>query len=410
MITGARGPDRPHLPGLDGVRGIAIILVLLFHQTLMKPLSRVDRIWGSLVSAGWTGVILFFVLSGFLITGILLDSRNQSRYFRNFYARRFLRIFPLYYAVLIFSLVILGQVLMPLLDVAAGSALADSTRHQAWYWFYLVNWQLAFHGLRHESYLDIAWSLSIEEQFYLVWPLVVWVLWPRALGWLCGVLIAAAIVLRPALLAAGMGPVAIKMISSSYVDALGVGALIAVVARSAISRRLLAGAAPWWFGAALVAFAIVWLRHPDEWGFDTQAICMPLAVLASGGLVMGAYANVGVLRWLSWGPLRFFGRYSYAMYLLHLPLQIVTHAFYAPNDYVIFGSVWPAQLLFYILCTAWTVAAALCSWYLLERPCLSFKRYFADERRDAAKPIANSMGVGASVVASGQSIEDQVTR
>jgi len=386
------------------VRGVAIILVLLYHQTLMQPLSRADRAWRVLVGTGWTGVALFFVLSGFLISGILLDSKGHSRYFRNFYARRFLRIFPLYYAVLIFSLVILGQIVMPAFDIAGGSSLTASTQHQAWYWFYLVNWWLAFHGVAHESYLDIAWSLSIEEQFYLVWPLVVWILWPRALGWLCGLLIAAAVVLRPALLAHGAAPVTIKMISSSYVDALGVGALLALAARSLILRRLFAAAAPWVLGAAVVVFLAVWVGHPSEWSFNSQSMCMPLAVLASGAMVIGAYANIPVLHWLSWPPLRFFGRYSYAMYLLHLPLQIVVHALFAPNDHVIFGSVLPAQLLFYIFCTVWTVVVALFSWHLVERPCLSLKRYFVDDQR-ASAPIATP-----AIATSGAAGVDQVSR
>jgi peptidoglycan/LPS O-acetylase OafA/YrhL len=340
-----------------------------------------------------------------LITGILLDSKGQGRFFRNFYARRFLRIFPLYYAMLIFSLVLLGQILMPALDVAAGSSLAASTRHQAWYWFYLVNWYLVFHGLGQESYLDIAWSLSIEEQFYLVWPLVVWILWPRAMGWLCGLLIVAAVVLRPALLAVGTMPVTIKMSSSSYVDSVALGALLALTARSPLLLRRCAAAAPWILGAAVVAFFVVWLRHPGEWSFEAQAIGMPLAAFASAALVIGAYANSPGLHWLAWAPLRFFGRYSYAMYLLHLPLQILTRGLFDPNAHVVFGNLILAQFLFYILCTSWTLLAALLSWHLLERPCLSLKRYFVDDKSGAARDIA-ALTIAATEAAGA----DQVSR
>src|SRR5437899_6898895 len=90
--------DRDRLPGLDGLRGIAILLVMLFHFTVMKPAAAIDIPLSTLGHYGWTGVDLFFVLSGFLITGILLNAKGQEHYFRNFYIRRALRILPLFYA------------------------------------------------------------------------------------------------------------------------------------------------------------------------------------------------------------------------------------------------------------------------------------------------------------------------
>src|SRR5262249_15937795 len=145
-------------PELDGLRGIAILLVLMLHQT--EALR--DTGWRTFWSFGWAGVDLFYVLSGFLITGILLDARAQEGFFRRFYWRRVLRILPLYYLWLLFFTVVLplsGASLAPLLSARHG---------QLWWWVHLSNWHFAF-GHEVPTGISIAWSLSIEEQFYLLW-------------------------------------------------------------------------------------------------------------------------------------------------------------------------------------------------------------------------------------------------
>jgi peptidoglycan/LPS O-acetylase OafA/YrhL len=157
-----------HIPALDGLRGIAILSVMLLHFTNAiaalpgSPTSAARSVFGW----GWTGVDLFFVLSGFLITGILLDSKGHPLYFRSFYARRALRIFPLYYAALFLFFVV------PRAIPSVPATYSFAWHDQRWFWFYLGN----FHPLGPDAkqFIGQFWSLAIEEQFYLVWPLLIW--------------------------------------------------------------------------------------------------------------------------------------------------------------------------------------------------------------------------------------------
>ena len=154
-------------------------MVLLFHFVGdVPPSGSVERAIVGVTKYGAFGVELFFVLSGFLITGILYDTHNGPYYFRNFYMRRFLRIFPLYYGAL--ALVFFVAPLIPLLRGPTLDYLLD---RQAWAWLYAVNIYIAREGEWSFSYLNHFWSLAIEEHFYFLWPLVVFALArkPRAL-------------------------------------------------------------------------------------------------------------------------------------------------------------------------------------------------------------------------------------
>src|SRR5690348_11217200 len=162
-----------YIPELDGIRGIAILGVIAFHFGLFTIDSHnlLYSVYGSVVGLGWAGVDLFFVLSGCLITRILLDTRNSGHYFRSFYMRRVLRILPLYY----FSVFVFFCVVLPVgYAVAPGSFSSHEWARVApseslWYWLHLSNWRSAF-GILQTSPLTHFWSLAIEEQFYLVWP------------------------------------------------------------------------------------------------------------------------------------------------------------------------------------------------------------------------------------------------
>src|SRR5438132_3075751 len=166
-----RSLERGHILALDGLRGIAILLVVFSHfvSNLRLTANGIAYVPIALAHAGWAGVDLFFVLSGFLITGILVDARGSPSYFKAFYARRALRILPAYYGFLFVIFVIL-----PLLNLGAGANYMLARQHQAWYWLHLTNVMMAVGEIpgRGPYPNTLFWSLAVEDQFYFIWPAV----------------------------------------------------------------------------------------------------------------------------------------------------------------------------------------------------------------------------------------------
>ncbi|MBV8281847.1 MAG: acyltransferase, partial [Candidatus Eremiobacteraeota bacterium] len=162
-----------HMPALDGVRGLAILMVLLVHflADLLPTTNSVEHAIVYVAGYGTYGVDLFFILSGFLITGILYDASDKTFYFYNFYMRRFLRIFPLYYGVLALLFFV-----APLIPRLQGATLNHLVGRQGWAWLYGVNIYTAIQGEWNLSFINHFWSLAVEEQFYLFWPMVVYLL------------------------------------------------------------------------------------------------------------------------------------------------------------------------------------------------------------------------------------------
>ncbi|MGC4114786.1 MAG: acyltransferase [Myxococcales bacterium] len=307
------------MPALDGVRGLAIGMVLLLHfvgNTIPTTAAEHAVVWAT--NYGAYGVDLFFVLSGYLITGILFDSRRSPRYFRNFYMRRVLRIFPLYYGVLAALFLV-----VPLLAGPA-TALENLRQHQAWAWLYGVN---VFDGLRGAyslPYIDHFWSLAVEEHFYFVWPLVVWLLAarPRAL---MGVSLAVgllALVTRAAASMAGVSPVTVFVLTPFRLDGLCLGAFLAILVRQeggqvALRRWLRPVALT--AGALLVAtFAF---NRFSEAGVDVlrpvrgSLILVLLAALLLR--VLMASPDSPLARLFGSTPMTFLGKYSYGLYVFH---------------------------------------------------------------------------------------------
>src|SRR5690349_12365341 len=165
------------LPALDGLRGLAVLGVLIVHaKILLNTAPPFENALRTLSEFGAYGVDLFFVLSGFLITGILLDTRDSANYFRTFYARRFLRLFPIYYGYLLVIALVL-----PALHHAVRTSMEDYGGSWGWYLAYLSNWK-AGHGAS-DPFLGHFWSLAVEEQFYLLWPAMIFLVPRRMLAY-----------------------------------------------------------------------------------------------------------------------------------------------------------------------------------------------------------------------------------
>ncbi len=366
-------PGHARIPALDGLRGLAILLVLLHHETVMEGASRFDQLWQRFAHFGWCGVNLFFVLSGFLITGILFDSKEQHSYFRNFYARRTLRIFPLYYAVVFVSLVVVPHLVH-----------AKTPDHQIpefWYWTYMSNFLVARLGHWHH-FLDVSWSLAIEEQFYLVWPMVVLLCSRRLLMWICAGMMLAAPIFRFAVVQTGHSFITAYVLTPSHLDSLGIGAWLALTARGPTGlNRLLPTARIAVAGGIVLLAALIAI----DWSFDNNGNvvtwCMTLLAIAFGGLLTLAVASTQQSWWvraISHPFLRIFGKYSYALYLVNLPLRtFLDGKKYSPAKLgLVLGSQIPAQLLFYLVLTCLCLSAAWLSWNLYEVHFLKLKSLF----------------------------------
>jgi peptidoglycan/LPS O-acetylase OafA/YrhL len=371
------GPADKREPVLDGIRGVAILLVIFHHIVIYSGMARttlVDRVLFTIGESAWLGVDLFFVLSGFLITGILYDAKSSSRYFTSFYGRRFLRIFPLYYGFLAAWLIVVPLWL-------PGHANASLTTGQGWYWAYLSNVQVALFGWQHPLHLGHFWSLAIEEQFYLIWPFVVRALDRRRLMWACMLCFVAAMGLRIAA-PFGLSPLAAYVLMPTRIDSLAAGAYLALASRGPDRLRywgnslrlLLVGC------AALAAAMFVWRRGFPE--LDPVVGSVGLSILAAGFALLIAISLSGSPR--SWlprilcrAPFVILGQYSYGLYVFHQPITILLRDAGWQAD--LLPTVWGSQFLgiaaFGIVVSIASTSCAITSWHLWEAPFLRLKRY-----------------------------------
>ncbi|WP_263384685.1 acyltransferase family protein [Granulicella arctica] len=367
---------RGHVPALDGVRGLAILLVFLFHSMNgnIESVGWFSWIATRAVAMGWTGVDLFFVLSGYLITRSLWPGRGAANYYRVFYGRRALRIFPLYYAVLI-------GVLM----VAAWRHAPYSFDTQILFWLNLSNLATAFAPSLIGS-LSSFWSLAIEEQFYFIWPSILRHINEKYLVRISITLILIPLGLRnlptiPHLLM--RWPDLVYRLTFFRVDTLAAGALLAFVTLKhpeALRHRATIRAMFW--GSGLLYGLLCFAKQPSHlhvvrFGYTLLLVCFTSLValsLSGSGPLTAIFSN----KWL-----RRMGDYSYCFYLLHIfPIIYLIHRPWirAAVTSRLHLSVNLVAVLIALAQFGVTFALCALSYHFIEHPLSKLKKHFKFRR------------------------------
>jgi peptidoglycan/LPS O-acetylase OafA/YrhL len=344
-------PKQMHqrIPQLDAARGVAILIVMIHNISFKYPLLQSQK-WSS---DGWMGVDLFFVLSGFLITGILLDTKHSVGYFKNFYVRRCLRIWPLYYALLFFMFVIVHFLNRP--EYAA--VLQTSS---PWWAFplFLQNFLIPI-STKAAGPLGVTWSLAIEEQFYLIWPLVVRFCSFTQLRRIAIAEICISPVLRYYL---SLHHVNLYTNVFCRLDGLMAGALLALLVRSDN-----------FVPSKLLKRAWICLVVTMPLAFVTEALHARWIVFSFTALASVSFLYVSLFsrrRWLQAVMTNRFliytGTISYGLYLLHkIPIGMVESLHLDRHPFL------PLPIIFVA-----SYALAALSWNLLEKPFLKLKQFF----------------------------------
>jgi peptidoglycan/LPS O-acetylase OafA/YrhL len=372
-----------HIKALDGIRGLAILYVILHHSQAISWSrgSAVGKVYSAFVQAGWMGVDLFFVMSGFLITGILLKTRGTSGWLRNFLVRRALRVLPLYYVTIFVCLDLLPLVSLPSLDW-----LRNLSESQLYYWLHLSNFRriaaVVDPSIATVGWMSTFWSLAIEEHFYLFWPLAVMFLPRRFIGVAALLGVAFSLLMRISWAIYGVDGQIIYYHTLTRLDGLFLGSAVASFLFSGADLLRFKKPAVCMLYLCLLSFIIpAVMGYPvggrDSTFFGKTFLYSSAVFLSASLLVLALDQKTVVSRFFSWQPLRVVGKYSYAMYVFNKPiLGLVAWAVAAFSVKVQIKTSLGMAFLGYLVATLLTLGAAWISWQLLEKRFLALKKYF----------------------------------
>ncbi len=355
---------RSYYPALDGLRGIGCLLVVVYHNF---PFIH------QYLFFGWLAMDIFFVLSGFLITDILLNTFGEENYLKNFYIRRVLRVFPLYYTTLI--LVLLFFPLIPGLPIQLDYFVAN----QAWFWTFTQNWLLIFYPSSTQFALNHLWSMAVEEQFYLLWPLTVAAIRkPKILFALLVFILLSFIVLRFWLwINQVQGLAYYNFYTFTRIDGICIGCMVALLQK--VNTNLLGknmAIIVVGFAAFNFLFYLVNLKHQDSFpylalvGFSTFSMIFGLLVYD-----IINYQTPFLTTLFNINFLKFLGRISYGTYLFHWPLYLIIKPFlfhWASGNLSTLG----AQFLVSTISTLAAYVLGYLSYQYFEMRFLRLKKHF----------------------------------
>ncbi len=361
----AENPNRSYYPALDGLRGVAILMVVFLHNFGFM----------NYFFFGWLGVDLFFVLSGFLITEILLKTIGTPHFLRNFYLRRILRIFPLFYLTLIICLFILPQIRNLNID------LNYYVNHQVWFWTYLQNWLFIFNEPTGSKMLLHTWSLAVEEQFYIVWPaLILLIRKPKILLAVVALILLAVGIARYVIWMDKIEDLAYaSLYTFTRIDGICIGCMLALIMRinpgflkkyTTLIVLLMASVNfGFYFLNGRHGFTLPYLAFV---GYTTFAVLFGLLVFEA---VTGGSKIIQFL--LDNRLLKFFGRISYGLYVYHWPMYILFFTMFHRSFLNLSFNQQTSVIGASISVTLLSILISVISYHYFEKPFLQLKKKFS---------------------------------
>lgn len=356
-ITNKKISEENYYPALDGLRGLAVLMIIFYHNFDYLRFT----------SSSWIGLDLFFVLSGFLITEILLKKRNSSHFLKNFYTRRALRILPVYYLSIFLFLFVLPRI------IQFHFSIQYFLMHQQWFWLEIQNWLFILKPDGNNNYLNHFWSLALEEQFYLFSPVIILLIKPiqKFISFLFFVLLLV-IMMRLILWNLKIGDISyINLYAFTRVDGLCIGSLLAIFKYqgtfelSKFNRTL-----------ALIFISLAFIILPFfkiilHSKLPYRACCLFPAISIFWGLIVWSSirGNSVIKSFFDNGTLKYFGKISYGLYIFHWPIDRIIR-----SSQVSYG--WLDNLYLSIMATALAILSAIISYYSIEKYFLSLKRHF----------------------------------